>query len=322
MQLIWGNAKQLQFKDENEYYEALGIFSNPELTRVYIEDNASRGSYSDAYRLQLHSEIRRSANLPNGVIKAMKDQGRINCNPYVNNLLQEHGFIISGNIISSTLVDVLKTIPNNPTSYLASFIKGYYRTSNNLDAVKKITYSTESIDVSGAALVNKNIPLHRNNAAGLRSKKQGKRDYIKTAIDNFEIGEAGEKIVYEHEKKKLLQALKEGKISDLSNKLEWISRNNDSLGYDIKSYDVEKKEPMYIEVKTTTAVSNTPFFISENELKASESLSNQYYLYRLYLMNRRKPEKVEFFILKGDISKSKNVEIENQNSRVIIVKAI
>ncbi|MGB4588968.1 MAG: DUF3883 domain-containing protein [Clostridiaceae bacterium] len=322
MQLIWGKAKQLQFKDENEYYEALGIFSNPEFTRVYIEDNASRGSYSDAYRLQLHSEIRNSANLPNGIVMAMKDQGRINCNPYVNNLLIEHGFIISGNIICSALVDVLKTIPTKPTSYLASFIKGYYRTSYNLDSVNKSTYSTESIDVSSANLVKKNIPLRKKNATGSSSKKQGKRDYIKSAIDNFEIGEAGEKIVYEHEKKKLQQALKEGKMSELKNKIEWISRSDDSLGYDIKSYDVEKEEPIFIEVKTTVGVSNTPFFISENELKASEKLNNQYYLYRLYQMNRRKPEKVEFFILQGDISQNKNVEIESQNSRVIIVKTV
>lgn len=151
-------------------------------------------------------------------------------------------------------------------------------------------------------------------------KKQGKRDYIKASINEFEIGEAGEKIVYNHERKKLINAYKEGKISDLNNKLEWVSRYDDSLGYDICSYDIDTKKKMYIEVKTTTGSATTAFYMSENEVIQSKKLGEQYYLYRLYKMDRYKPENVDFFILQGDITKNTDVSIEMQDYKVIIIK--
>ena len=62
MKLNWGNQNQLIFDSEEEYYMALGIFSNPKLARIYIEDNAKRGSFTDASRLHLYAETQR-ANL-------------------------------------------------------------------------------------------------------------------------------------------------------------------------------------------------------------------------------------------------------------------
>lgn len=38
MELKRGNQSQLSFANEEEYYMALGIFANPKLSRVYIED--------------------------------------------------------------------------------------------------------------------------------------------------------------------------------------------------------------------------------------------------------------------------------------------
>lgn len=51
---------------------ALGIFANSKLARVYIEDNAKRGSFSDANRLHIYSAAQR-ANLPQALKNAMKD---------------------------------------------------------------------------------------------------------------------------------------------------------------------------------------------------------------------------------------------------------
>ena len=81
MELKWGNQGQLIFASEEEYYMALGIFANPKLARVYIEDNAKRGSFSDANRLHIYSAAQ-GANLPKALKNAMKDGGRINCNPF------------------------------------------------------------------------------------------------------------------------------------------------------------------------------------------------------------------------------------------------
>ena len=59
MELKWGNQSQLSFANEEEYYMALGIFANPKLSRVYIEDNAKRGSFSDASRLHIYSHTKK-----------------------------------------------------------------------------------------------------------------------------------------------------------------------------------------------------------------------------------------------------------------------
>ena len=75
----------------------------------------------------------------------------------------------------------------------------------------------------------------------------------------------------------------------LNDKLEWVSRTDDSLGYDIRSYNVDEKREMYIEVKTTTGSSTTPFYISENEIDKSRELKDKYYIYRLYKMDRHNP---------------------------------
>lgn len=319
MELKWGNQGQLVFTNEEEYYMALGIFANPKLARVYIEDNAKRGSFSDANRLHIYSVAQR-ANLPQALKNAMKDGGRINCNPYVDNLIKNHGFVLSGNVVMATLENVLKTIPNEEIENIAAFMRGYYLLQEeSTESGQNVTYTTESIDVSTAKLFCRDIPKKSDARCGTK-KKQGKRDYIKTAINDFEIGEAGEKIVYNHEKQKLIDAYNEGKITDLNNKLEWVSRFDDSLGYDIRSYDVENQQEMYIEVKTTTGSATTSFYMSDNEILQSKKLGEQYYLYRLYKMDRYKPENVDYYILNGDISKNADVSIERQGYKVVIIK--
>ena len=220
----------------------------------------------------------------------------------------------------ATLENVLKTIPKEEIENIAAFMRGYYLLQEeSTELGQNITYTTESIDVSNAKLFCRDIPKKSGAGAGTK-KKQGKRDYIKTAINDFEIGEAGEKIVYNHEKQKLIDAYNEGKITDLNNKLEWVSRFDDSLGFDIRSYDVEKQQEMYIEVKTTTGSATTPFYMSENEIIQSKKLGEQYYLYRLYKMDRYKPENVDYYILHGDICKNTDVSIEMQGYKVVIIK--
>lgn len=332
MQLKWGKAGQLTFANEEEYYTALGIFANQELASVYVEDNAKRGSYTDAYRIQLRSEAR-GMELPDAVKRAMKNAGRINCNPYVENLMENHNFTISGSSITAEAGEVLQTIPKEKTEYIAAFMKGYnlFREGKSVE-VKEVADRESGIDVSSARLVRKEPP--KSVSGGPASEKPGsfepvgqkqendrpggKKNYIASAIRDLEIGEAGEKIVYEHERQKLAEALRDGKIKELGDKLEWVSRRDDSAGYDIRSYDTDKKEPMYIEVKTTTGGVNAPFYMSDNEMKVSEKLGDNYYLYRLYSLNEKKPDQVEFFVLQGNIAHNPAVGVEKQNYKIVI----
>lgn len=311
MKLEWGANKQLKFKNSIEYYKALGVFANPEFTSIYVEDNASRGSYSDAYRLLIHANARSSNDLPEGILHSMKNNGRINCNDYVLNLLENYGFVLSGNTIVASFEDVLSSISTADSKYISAFIEGYNLNIETQSYKKKTTYCTASLDVSNTVLNEKPLPQNTPKTNSSPKKKIGKKDYIQKAIDNIELGEAGERLVYDYEKKKLLEAKERGMIDDLTDKLKWVSRTDDAAGYDIKSFDPKTQKEMYIEVKTTTGSSSESFFMSENEINTSKRLNKDYYIYRLYGFNRKKLNSVDFYIIQGDVNKNKNLSVKS-----------
>lgn len=312
--LSWGRPPKLVFANEEEFYRTLGQLTNEKAFTISFEPNQKTGSYSNAYRIRV---LAGTQNISEALRKKMTTGNRVNCNEYVIYLTENHRFIQSGNTIMCSFERVLETVPDQ---YKLIFMQGYNEVAGPVP--NQVYYATDSIDVSGVTLKEKNVPKagKANQPAGQKRSKQGKRDYIKQAISNYEIGEAGERIVYEYEQQKLNEAYKAGRITDIKDKLEWISRTDDSIGYDIRSYDVDKNEEMYIEVKTTTGNAATPFYMSENEVVQSKKLGKQYYLYRLYKMDRHKPENVDFFILQGDITENTNVSIEMQDYKVAIIK--
>jgi len=85
-----------------------------------------------------------------------------------------------------------------------------------------------------------------------------------------DIGELGENLVIEYEKKLLLK----NKKSNLVNE---VKKVKDGKGYDIISRNLDGSFK-YIEVKTTTGNADTPFQITLNEVAFSELNSASYYL--------------------------------------------
>lgn len=95
---------------------------------------------------------------------------------------------------------------------------------------------------------------------------------------NRKLGDQGEAIVFEHERRRLAA---EGR-DDLARKVEWTSRERgDGAGYDIRSFHHDGSERL-IEVKTTAGAASTPFFISENERAFSDERPDAFRLLRLY----------------------------------------
>lgn len=110
-----------------------------------------------------------------------------------------------------------------------------------------------------------------------------------------QIGDLGEQFIFSQEREKV----KKYKLPS-SKQVTWVSRDKgDGLGFDILSYDENGKE-MYIEVKTTTGEENTSFYISANELEKSKLYAENYYLYRVYLFDK-KNVKGEYSIRKGSL---------------------
>ena len=136
----------------------------------------------------------------------------------------------------------------------------------------------------------------------IKSKVKGKLtkiDYIKKNKINKKKGDAGEKAIFILEKRRLENL---GRL-DLSEQVEWVSQTKgNGLGYDIESWDIKDGEvrKIYIEVKTTEGGINKPFEISDTEVRISEELSENYYIYRIFDM-KKLLSKVNYYKVQGAI---------------------
>lgn len=114
-------------------------------------------------------------------------------------------------------------------------------------------------------------------------------------------GYYGEELVCNIERK----MLKKLGILDEDHVPNHIAKKKDGYGYDITSYrksDDGKIYPIYIEVKTTSGKKETPFFISEKEIQASEEYGDKYYLYRIYNLDVKSKD-VYYYVLNGNMRK-------------------
>jgi hypothetical protein len=97
-----------------------------------------------------------------------------------------------------------------------------------------------------------------------------------------EIGDAGERLVFMHEK----ASLESAGLPDLARKVVWVSKElGDGAGYDIKSFDVGGREK-FIEVKTTVGSSTTPFFMTRNEKEFADEADTRYRISRIFDFRR------------------------------------
>lgn len=135
------------------------------------------------------------------------------------------------------------------------------------------------------SFVDLNILPPSQSAVTTKNKPKGKADYEKEARINKKLGDRGEKIVMDLEKARLINAGRK----DLAKKIERVSLKTDSLGYDIRSFEMDGTERI-IEVKATRAkVGNANFFLTANELKTSQETDN-YYVYMVYGVTTDSPK--------------------------------
>lgn len=123
--------------------------------------------------------------------------------------------------------------------------------------------------------------------SGLPRSKNGKSkkiDFDKRQKQSKRTGDRGELIVIALEEKRLIQ----GGKPELASRIEHISQETDSAGYDILSFD-EDGTPRKIEVKATRGSNlDRGFYISVNELEQSKILDN-YYVYFVFSTMTNKP---------------------------------
>lgn len=138
-----------------------------------------------------------------------------------------------------------------------------------------------------ASFIDLNIlpPNPTGTTTNRRVSGQSNPDYEKEARKLKKLGDRGEKIVMDLEKKRLLEAGKK----DLAKKIERVSLESDSLGYDILSYETDGTK-RFIEVKATRSkVGSANFFYTANELRTAKETDN-YYIYMVYDVTSESPK--------------------------------
>lgn len=123
-------------------------------------------------------------------------------------------------------------------------------------------------------------------APALRPSNERLPDYLRKAIQKIDpamrdeqmrsLGDAGESLVYEMERRRLATTR-----PDLLGDLEWTSKKGDGYGYDIRSFD-DRGEELFLEVKTTRGNDRAPFFITRNEAEVAEAKGDQFRLRRVF----------------------------------------
>ena len=103
-------------------------------------------------------------------------------------------------------------------------------------------------------------------------------NYLERESRNRSLGAAGEIFVLNYEQARLLSLGKE----QLASRIEHTAKvRGDSEGFDIMSFEVSGQERL-IEVKTTKYGSETPFYVSQNEVAVSKREAAKYQVYRLF----------------------------------------
>ena len=184
-----------------------------------------------------------------------------------------------------------------------------YRSDINQD--KELKINVNQLEENEVKLVQvqpsyKEIP-NSENRKNIVNKKRDYRDYIDDAEKKIIIGNFGEKHILKLEKLKL----ELNGYGSLAEKVKWISKEDDSKGYDILSYEVINNEIItkYIEVKTTIGV-DKPFEISKNEIEMSKILSveknSKYVIARVFNINIEMGT-AEYYFVDGEIEESFNL---------------
>jgi hypothetical protein len=97
--------------------------------------------------------------------------------------------------------------------------------------------------------------------------------------ENRQLGKLGEQFTVQLEQHRLRSVGRD----DLAHKVEWVAETiGDGLGYDVLSFDDADDTEKLIEVKTTGLGRFFPFYVTVNEVRCSEDMTEQFHLFRVF----------------------------------------
>lgn len=129
------------------------------------------------------------------------------------------------------------------------------------------------IDFSGV-LVDPPKPKAQAGSSGGKGGGPKKVDHKLKAHANDAVGKLGEDFAVAYERWRLREH------PELLKKLRHVSKEDDTLGYDIESFELDGT-PRFVEVKGTLGPMETRFFLSATELACAEAKGEQYIVLRV-----------------------------------------
>ena len=161
----------------------------------------------------------------------------------------------------------------------------------NEDEVPEVPKSESALKMSTEVPHKKK----RNVKSNTYIRKKDFSSYLEEYEKKLTNGYTSEGLVYQYEQERLKNLGRE----DLAKRVKWISRDNgDGYGYDIKSFDIDKKgkaKTLYIEVKGTSSSLNTSFEMSRKEYKFAKKHMRKHD-YKIYRIGKEKGENKGYII--------------------------
>jgi len=185
--------------------------------------------------------------------------------------------------LSYPYMEIIDNIMNdnyNPTTIQQAFLIE----NDGMDIATVNDGSENLLKLSIIPKAKKKKRINRKLITGLK-----KVDYRKKAQRNEETGLLGEMLVLNYERNRLINLGRR----DLAEKIEWRSRADDTLGYDIKSFDIDQDHQVhdrFIEVKTTVGDEYEEFYITRREKNIMDEYKDYYYVYRVYNLKTDEPK--------------------------------
>lgn len=133
------------------------------------------------------------------------------------------------------------------------------------------------------------------------SRKGRKIDFAQRDALNRQLAKLGEQFVVHLERHRLLLTGRD----DLSQRVMWVAVEiGDGLGFDVLSFDDQDESEKLIEVKTTGLGKFFPFYVTGNEVRCSEDMTDKFHLFRVFDFGRTP----RVYILTGSLKSTCQLE--------------
>jgi hypothetical protein len=115
------------------------------------------------------------------------------------------------------------------------------------------------------------------------SRKGRRIDFAERDALNRLLAKLGEQFVVLLERHRLRSVGRD----DLAQKVEWVAETlGDGLGFDVLSFDDADDSEKLVEVKTTSLGKFFPFYVTVNEVRCSEDMTEKFHLFRVFDFDR------------------------------------